>query len=49
MYNDYVNIWLYQRQGYAVYREGVQGIVFNPLGATLFYTHTYAQIYLTSM
>jgi peptide/nickel transport system substrate-binding protein len=48
MYNDYVNIWLYQRQGYAVYREGVQGIVFNPLGATIFYTHTYAQIYLTS-
>jgi peptide/nickel transport system substrate-binding protein len=48
MYNDYVNIWLYQRQGYAVYREGLQGIVFNPLGATIFYTHTYAQLYLTS-
>ena len=46
MYNDYVNLWLYQRQGYAVYTEGLQGIVFNPLGATsTFYTHTYANLY----
>jgi len=47
LYQNYVNIWFYQRIGYAVYRTNVQGVVFNPLGASVFDTHTYANIWLS--
>ena len=46
MKDNYVNIWFYQREGYAVYSTNVGGISFNPLGASIFDTHTYANIYL---